>query len=94
MDTFSRIFSFHILQKGESWVTRETAGTVDTKQATACTTSIFISLMNQKGVHSLIFNLGQVGDHAHPVFGVIPGIQLLQPFTWHFFTFIVHLRSC
>ena len=47
--------------------------------------------MSQKRVHALIFNLGQVGDHAHPVFGAISGIQLLQPLTWHFLTFITEV---
>jgi thymidine phosphorylase len=74
-------------KEGISRVTRETAGTVDTKQASAFTTGIFFCLMNQKRVHTLIFNLDQVGDHAHPIFGTISDIQLLQPFTWHFLTF-------
>jgi len=77
--------------EGGSRVTRETAGTVDTQQASACTTSIFFSLMNQKRVHALILNLGQIGDHAHSVFGTIPDIQLLQPFTWHFLAFITEM---
>ena len=47
--------------------------------------------MSQERVHALIFNLGQVGDHAHPVFGAISGIQLLQPLTWHFLTFITEM---
>ena len=47
--------------------------------------------MSQKRVHALIFNFGQVGDHAHPVFGAISGIQLLQPLTWHFLTFITEM---
>jgi hypothetical protein len=64
---------------------------MDTKQAPAGTTGIFMSLMNQKRVHAVIFNLGQVGDHTHPVFGAIPGIQLLQPLTWHFVTFITEM---
>jgi hypothetical protein len=64
---------------------------VDTQQTPAFTTGIFFSLMNQKRVHALIVNLGQVGDHAHPVFGTIPYIQLLQPFTGHFLTFITEM---
>ncbi|MCK9593477.1 MAG: hypothetical protein M0Q91_15855 [Methanoregula sp.] len=64
---------------------------MDTKQAPACTTGIFIGLMNQKRVHALIFNLGQVGDHTHPVFGAIAEIQLLQPLTGHFLTFITEM---
>lgn len=52
-------------------VTCETAGTVDTKQALACGARIFLGLMSQKLGDSLIFNLGQVGDHAHAVFGPI-----------------------
>ena len=47
--------------------------------------------MGQKRIHALIFNLDQVGDHAHPVFGAISGIQLLQPLTWHFLTFITEV---
>jgi hypothetical protein len=55
--------------------------------------------MSQKRVHALIFNFDQVSDHAHPVFGAISGIQLLQPLTWHFLTFITEmggiiLNSC
>jgi thymidine phosphorylase len=77
--------------EGRSRVTRETAGTVDTQQASAFTTGIFFSLMNQKRVHALIFNLDHIGDHAHPVFGTISDIQILQPFTWHFLTFITEM---
>ncbi len=76
---------------GSLWVTRKTAGTVDTKQSPACTTGIFVGLMNQKCVHAVIFNLGQVGDHTHPVFCAIPGIQLFQPLAWHFVTFITEM---
>ena len=47
--------------------------------------------MSQKCVHALIFNLGQVSDHAHTVSGAIPGIQLLQPLTGHFLTFITEM---
>ena len=75
-------------KEGSSRVTRETTGTVDTKQASAFTACIFFILMNQKRVHALIVNLDQIGDHAHPVFGTVSDIQLLQPFTWHFLTFI------
>jgi hypothetical protein len=77
--------------EGSSRVTRETAGTVDTKQASACATGIFFSLMTQKRVHALIFNIDQIGDHAHPVFGTISDIQLLQPFTRHFLTFMTEM---
>jgi hypothetical protein len=61
---------------------------VDTKQASAFAAGVFFSLMNQKGVYALIFNLDQIGDHAHPVFGPVSDIQLLQPFTRHFLAFI------
>lgn len=77
--------------EGSLRITCETAGTVDTQQASAFTTGIFFSLMNQKRVHALILNLGQIGDHAHPVFSTISEIQLLQPFTWHFLTFITEM---
>jgi hypothetical protein len=86
-------------KEGSSRVTRETTGTVDTQQASACTAGIFFSLMNQKRVHALIVNPDQVGDHAHPIWGTVSDIHLLQPFTWHFLIFItgmgwIFLDSC
>jgi len=64
---------------------------VDTQQVAAFATGISFSLVTQKRVHTLIFNLDQIGDHAHPVFGPVPDVQLLQPFTGRFLTFITEM---
>jgi hypothetical protein len=64
---------------------------MDTPQTSAGRAGVGRGLMRQKRFYSLLLDLDQVGDHAHPVFGTISCIQLFQPFAGNLLALIAEV---
>jgi hypothetical protein len=71
--------------------TVETLGPMDAPQAPAGGAGVPPDLIGQEGLHAPVPDFGQVGDHAHAIFGAIALVQLLQTLTRHPLTFIAEV---